>query len=83
MDQVHANQSKEVIVIEFTNTVIQPFAVMVEDCNTSIAITTVLSSVMHMRIANLTHEVEVHVNNLFPIIVKRKIYPSALRLLSK
>ena len=48
---------------------------MIENGDTSIAITTMLRSVMDMCVAYLAHEIKVSVNNLFPIIIKLEIYP--------
>ena len=52
IEPTSSNQSKKIFIISFPNTVIQPFAMMIEVINTSIAFSTVFSLDLNM---SLTH----------------------------
>jgi hypothetical protein len=48
LKEVNCDEGEELLVIETSNAVVEPLAVMVEDSNTSIAVPAVFGSVIHI-----------------------------------
>jgi hypothetical protein len=48
LKEIYRYKGEELLVIETSNAIVEPFAVMVEDGNTSIAVPAVFGSVIHI-----------------------------------
>jgi len=55
---------------------------MIKNCHTTIAVTTMLGPAIHMSPANLTLKVEFSVHDIFSIKINKINYPYDLRFLS-
>lgn len=59
--------SKKILIVRLPNTIIQPSAMMIEPIHTSVALTTMLRWVLHMRFTNFTIILKVTVIEINPI----------------
>lgn len=59
MQLVGEDESEEVLVVQHSNTVVEPLAVVVKVSYAAIAISTVFASLVHMTVAYLALEIEV------------------------
>ena len=67
MNLVHENESHEAFIVKDPNAIVKPLAMMIKVSHTSVTLSTVFTSLVHMSITNLTMKVEFCVDYCYPI----------------